>query len=67
MRVKRVQSCDGRSQCRDLRQRKIHENNAALDHMHSKISVDAGQDQAGNEGSQQKTKDVHVRLFHLFE
>ena len=38
----------------DLGQRKIHKNDAALHHVHAKIGVNAGQNQAGHEGREQK-------------
>ncbi len=47
MRVHADQDGHGRAQGRDLRQRQIDEDNAALDHVHAEISVNASQDQAG--------------------
>ena len=41
---------DGRAQGGDLRQREIHEDDAALDHVNTEVGVDAGEDQAGHEG-----------------
>src|SRR5580704_11569080 len=40
----------------DLREREVHENDASLNHMHAKIGMDAGQDQARQERQNQKRK-----------
>ena len=39
---------------RNLREREIDENHAALDHMDAQIRVNAGKDEAGDEGRRQK-------------
>ena len=43
----------------DLRESEVHENDAALDNMHAKIGMDAGQDEARQEWQNQKRKNLH--------
>ena len=43
----------------DLRESEVHENDAALDDMHAKIGMDAGQDEARQEWQNQKRKNLH--------
>ena len=42
--------CRGRAQRRDLRQRQVDEDDAALDDVDAEVGVDAGEDQASDEG-----------------
>ena len=53
------QNGDGGAQGGDLRQRKIHENDAAFHHMHAQVGVDAGKDKTGEKRGQQKWKNFH--------
>ena len=48
-----------RAQRRDLRQREVDEDDAALDDVHAEVGVDAGEDEAGDEGGQQQLEDGH--------
>jgi len=50
---------DGSAESGDLRQREIDEDHAALDNVHTEIRVDASQDQAGHERSNEKRKNLH--------
>src|SRR3954471_6908580 len=45
---------DGQAERRDLRQRKVDENDAARQHMQAEIGMDAGKDEAGDERPQQQ-------------
>jgi hypothetical protein len=54
---------DGGSQGGDLGEREIDEDHAALDHVHAQVGVDAGQDQARDEGGQQQLEDAHFAPF----
>ena len=49
-----------RAQRRDLRQREVHEDDAALDHVHAEVGVDAGEDEAGHERRGQELQDGRV-------
>src|SRR5216684_1281709 len=53
---------DDGAQRGDLRKGKVHENDASLDDMHSKIGMDAGKDQARQERQNQKRKNLHRML-----
>ena len=55
---------DRRAQGGDLGQRQVHEDHAALDHVHAEVSVNAGQDEAGHEGRQEDFQDRHF-LFSM--
>ena len=55
-----IKNRDGGAQGGDLRQRQVDEDHAALHHVHAQIGMDAGQNQAGNEGPDQKRKNFHV-------
>ena len=59
VRIDAVEHRDGGAERRDLRQRQIHEDHAALHHVDAQIGMNAGQNQARDEGSQQKRKSVH--------
>mgnify|MGYP003693575313 CR=1 FL=1 len=52
----RQQQRDGRAERRDLRQRQVHEDDAALDDVHAEVGVDAGEDQAGGERRRQEVE-----------
>ena len=54
VRLDAEQHGDGRAQGRDLGQREVDEDHAALDHVHAQVGVDSGQDQARDEWRQQK-------------
>ncbi len=43
---------------RNLRQRQVDEDDAPLDHMHSKVGMDAGQDQARHEWRGKELRDL---------
>ena len=45
---------DGQAERRDLCQRQIDENDAAGQHMHAEIGMDAGKDGTGDERPQQQ-------------
>jgi hypothetical protein len=44
------QDRNGCAQGGDLRQRKVHENDPALDDVNAQVRVNPGQDEAGNKG-----------------
>ncbi len=67
MRVVTVQHRHRGAQGRDLRQRQIYKHHAALHHVDAQIRVDAGQNQAGDEGGQQEGQNTHLGLFNLIE
>ena len=50
---------------RDLRERQVDEDHAALDDVHAEVGVNAGQNQAGDERRRQKLQnaDVHIELL----
>ena len=50
---------DGSAQGGDLRQRQVHEDHAALHHVHAQVGVNAGQDQAGQKRQREELKDFH--------
>ena len=58
----RQQQRDRRAERRDLRQREVDEDDAALDDVHAEIGVDAGQDQAGDEGRRQELRACRVSM-----
>src|SRR6266852_6663207 len=47
----------------DLRKGEVHKNNASLDDVHSKIGMDAGENQARQERQNQKRKNLHRILL----
>ena len=51
----------GRAQRRDLRQRQIDEDDAALDHVHAQIGVNPGQDETGDKGRRQEVENLRER------
>src|SRR2546428_717994 len=50
---------DGGAKRSDLGESEIHENDAALHNMHAKIGVNPGENEAGDEGREQKRKNFH--------
>ena len=68
VRLDAVQHRDGGAERRDLRQRQIDEDHAALDHVDAQIGVNAGQNQARDKGGEKKRESVHRwSLFELGE
>ncbi len=59
MGVHAYQNCDGGAQRSDLRQREIDKDDAALHHVHTQVSMDAGQNQTGHKWPDQKRKNLH--------
>ena len=57
----RHQQRDGGAERRNLRERQIDEDDAALDDVHAQIGVDAGEDQAGGERRREKREHRGVR------
>ena len=54
-----------RAERRDLRQRQVDEDHAALDDVHAEVGVDAGEDQAGGKRRRQELQDGRIHaLFH---
>ena len=51
---------------RDLREREVHEDDAALDDVQAEIGVDARDDQAGDDRRRQKLKDRPVHVAPTF-
>ena len=60
----RRQQRDGGAERRDLRQRQVDENHAALDDVHAEVGVNAREDQAGRETRQQERQ--HRCVEHYF-
>ena len=60
----REQDRDRRAERRNLRQRQIDEDDAALDDVHAEIRVDAGEDQARDERREEERQ--HRRVEHHF-
>ena len=56
----RQQQRDRRAERGDLRERQVDEDDAALDDVHAEVGVDAGEDQAGDEGRREELQDVEV-------
>ena len=54
----RHQHRDRRAERRNLRQREVDEDDAALDDVHAEIGVDAGEDQAGDERRREKLENL---------
>src|SRR5215467_4924792 len=50
---------DRGSQRRNLGESKVHKDDTSLDHVHAKIRMNAGQDQAGHKGPKKKWKYFH--------
>ena len=53
-----MQHRDGGAERRDLRERQVDEDDAALDDVHAEIGVDPGQDEAGGERRRQELGDL---------
>jgi hypothetical protein len=60
------QQRDGGAERCDLGEREVDEDDAALDHVHAQVGVDAGQDQAGRERRRQEAEDVEVHQRAAF-
>ena len=58
VRIDAVQHGDGGAERGDLRQREVDEDHAALHHVDAEVGVNAGEDQAGDEGRQQRSSDM---------
>ncbi len=43
----------------DLRERQVHENDAALDDVHTKVGMNPGENEAGDKGREQEGQDFH--------
>src|SRR4029077_18389782 len=56
---------DGCAKGSNLRQGKIHKDDAALDDVHAEIGVDAGEDEAGDKGQNQECENFHAMNFPL--
>ena len=59
MRIHADQNGDRGTQCGNLRQCQVHEDDATLDHVNAQVGVNAGQDEAGQKRRQQKGKNFH--------
>ncbi len=53
----RQQHRERRAERRDLRERQVDEDDAALDDVHAEVGVDAGEDQAGGKRRRQELQD----------
>src|SRR2546426_6760760 len=60
VRIQPDQDCDGGAKGGDLSQRKVYENDAALDYVNAQVSMNSSQDQAGQKWRQQKGKNFHA-------
>ncbi len=60
----RQQQRDGRAERRDLRERQVDEDDAALDDVDAEVGVDAGQDQARDERRREELQDRHELIAH---
>ena len=60
-----MQQRDRRAERRDLRQREVDEDDAALDDVDAEVGVDAGQDQAGDERRRQELRASQVSMIAL--
>jgi hypothetical protein len=56
----RQQQRDRRAERRDLRERQVHEDDAALHDVHAEIGVDAGEDQTRDERRRQKLQNGRI-------
>ena len=62
----RHQQRDGGAERRDLGERQIDEDDAALDHVHAEVGVDAREDQAGSERRREKREHRGIRHAPCF-
>ena len=61
----RQQHRDRRAERRDLREREVDEDDAALDDVHAEVGVDAGENQAGGKRRREELQDGVIASSYL--